>query len=126
MSPTASALARPCSAFTAEAGRRDTGSKEQWVLWFLPYLQLGLRVVAVEYRLSGRAPAPVALEDARCALFWLAKNVEKYGIDPRRIVITGGSAGGHLALMAATLNESFDGPCGHAGPAPKAWAVVNY
>ena len=107
-------------------GGWQTGSKEQYVLWYLPYLQLGLPVVAVQYRLSGAAPAPAAVEDCRCAFRWLARNGAKYGIDPARIVITGGSAGGHLALMTAMLDESFDAACENPGPAPKAAAVINY
>lgn len=112
--------------FYIHGGGWQTGSKEQYVLWYLPYLQLGYRVVAVQYRLSGRAPAPAAVEDCRCAWLWVARNGEKYGIDPRRLVVTGGSAGGHLALMTAFLDESFDGACGIEGPAPKPLAVVNY
>jgi acetyl esterase/lipase len=107
-------------------GGWQTGSKEQYVLWYLPYLQLGFRVVAVQYRLSGLAPAPAAIEDCRCAFRWVAKNGEKYGIDPKRIVVTGGSAGGHLALLTAMLDESFDALCNDSGPAPKALAVINY
>lgn len=107
-------------------GGWQTGSKEQYVLWYLPYLQLGFRVAAVQYRLSGLAPAPAAIEDCRCAFRWVAKNGEKYGIDPKRLVITGGSAGGHLALLTAMLDESFDGACNDPGPAPKALGVINY
>ncbi|MCW5962741.1 MAG: alpha/beta hydrolase [Bryobacterales bacterium] len=107
-------------------GGWQTGTKEQYVLWYLPYLQLGLRVVAVEYRLSGRAPAPAAVEDCRCAFLWVAKHGREFGVDPERIVITGGSAGGHLALMTAMLDDSFDKACGIDGPPPKAMAVVNY
>lgn len=107
-------------------GGWQTGSKEQYVLWYLPYLQLGLRVVAVEYRLSGRAAAPAAVEDARCAFLWVAKHGREYGVDPQRIVITGGSAGGHLALMTAMLDTSMDMACGVQDPAPRALAVLNY
>jgi acetyl esterase/lipase len=107
-------------------GGWQTGSKEQYVLWYLPYLQMGFRVAAVQYRLSGVAAAPAAVEDCRCAFRWVARHGAKYGIDPSRLVITGGSAGGHLALLTAMLDESFDGGCGDVGPAPKALAVVNY
>jgi acetyl esterase/lipase len=107
-------------------GGWQTGSKEQYVLWYLPYLQLGLPVVAVQYRLSSVAPAPAAVEDCRCAFRWVAKNGPKYGIDPQRIVITGGSAGGHLALLTAMLDSSFDGACENSGPAPAAAAIINY
>lgn len=112
--------------FYIHGGGWQTGTKEQYVLWYLPYLQLGFRVVAVQYRLSGRAPAPAQVEDCRCAYLWIARNGRKYGIDPDRLVVTGGSAGGHLALMTAFLDTSFDGPCGIEGPAPKAAAVINY
>jgi len=82
-------------------GGWQSGSKEQYVLWYLPYLQLGMRVVAVQYRLSGLAPAPAAVEDCKAAFEWVVANGAKYGLDPKRMVVTGGSAGGHLALMTA-------------------------
>lgn len=107
-------------------GGWQTGSKEQYVLWYLPYLQLGYRIAAVQYRLSGVAAAPAAIEDCRCALRWIARNGAKYGIDPARLVLTGGSAGGHLVLMTAMLDESFDSQCKDGGPPPKVHAVVNY
>ena len=108
-------------------GGWQTGSKEQYVLWYLPYLQLGLPVVAVQYRLSGLAPAPAAVEDSRCAFRWLAKNGPRFGIDPARIATTGGSAGGHLALITAMLDDSMDAACGDGlAVPPKAVAVVNY
>ncbi|MCL5746514.1 MAG: alpha/beta hydrolase, partial [Acidobacteria bacterium] len=103
------------------------GTKEQYVLWFLPYLQLGMRVVSVQYRLSRVAPAPAAVEDCRCAFRWVAQHAAKYGIDPKRIVITGGSAGGHLALMTGmvTPEAGFDGDCPWDAP-PKPVAIINY
>lgn len=107
-------------------GGWQTGSKEQYVLWYLPYLQLGYRVAAVQYRLSGVAPAPAAIEDCRCAFRWIARNGVRYGIDPARLVLTGGSAGGHLVLMTAMLDDSFDAACNDPSPAPKARAVINY
>ncbi|MCC6293338.1 MAG: alpha/beta hydrolase [Bryobacterales bacterium] len=102
------------------------GSKEQYVLWYLPYLQLGFRVVAVQYRLSGVAAAPAGVEDCRCAFRWIARNGAKYGVDPDQLILTGGSAGGHLVLLTAMLDDSFDAACGGTGPAPRARAVVNY
>ena len=107
-------------------GGWQNGTKEQYVLWYLPYLQLGLPVVAVQYRLSGAAAAPAAVEDCRCAYRWLVRNGPKYGIDPQKIVITGGSAGGHLALMTAMHDDSLDAACGDSGPVPKPLGVVNY
>ncbi|MGD0772893.1 MAG: alpha/beta hydrolase [Candidatus Solibacter sp.] len=103
------------------------GGKEQYVLWFLPYLQLGMRVVSVQYRLSGVAPAPAAVEDCRCAFRWLAQHAGKYGIDTKRMVVSGGSSGGHLALMTGMLtpDAGFDRDCPWDAP-PKPAAIIDY
>ena len=103
------------------------GSKDQWNLWLLPYLQLGMRVVSVQYRLAGVAPAPAGLKDCRCALAWVFQNAAKYGFDPAKIAITGGSAGGHLILMTAFLRSSdgFDDECPGANPG-SVRAVIDY
>jgi len=78
-----------------------TGSKAQTVLEVLPYLAMGFAVVTVDYRLAQVAPAPAAAEDCRCALRWVFRHAEQYGLDPARVVAGGTSAGGHLALLAA-------------------------
>ncbi len=101
------------------------GSKEQYVLWFLPYLELGMRVVSVQYRLSAAAPAPAAVEDCRCAFRWVVRNAAGYGIDANRIVITGGSAGGHLALLTGMLSPAAGFDCPGEEPLKPA-ALLNY
>ena len=108
-------------------GGWSSGSKEQYVLWFLPYFQLGMRVVSVQYRLAGVAPAPAAVKDCRCALYWVFQNAAKYGFDPAKIALTGGSAGGHLVLMAGLLQPSdgLDNECSGTPPGPVK-AIVNY
>jgi len=111
--------------FYIHGGGWANGSKEQYVLWYLPYLELGMRVVAVQYRLSGVAPAPAGAEDCACALRWMFRNAAKYGIDTRRVVVTGGSAGGHLALLTAFGGSGVDCPDAE-GPTPRAAAVINY
>ncbi|MGE0158788.1 MAG: alpha/beta hydrolase fold domain-containing protein [Gemmatimonadales bacterium] len=81
------------------------GSKEANVLQLLPYLEMGWAVVNVGYRLGRVAPAPAAVEDARCALHWVARNATQYGFDASRIVVTGHSAGGHLSLTTGMLSR---------------------
>ena len=94
------------------------GSKDRMYLHFIPYLQMGMAVVNVGYRLGGVALAPAAVEDARCALRWLYRNADEYGLDTSKIVVSGHSAGGHLSLTTGMLPASagLDGRC----PAPKA------
>ena len=74
------------------------GSKEGNVLRLLPWLEKGWAVVNVQYRLGRISRAPAAVEDCLCALHWVKSNADRYGFDTSRIVVTGNSAGGHLAL----------------------------
>ena len=82
------------------------GTKEAVALRLMPYLQMGLAVVNVEYRLARVSLAPAAVQDCRCALQWVIRNAEKYKFDTSRLVVTGGSAGGHLSLMTGILDSS--------------------
>jgi acetyl esterase/lipase len=79
----------------------------------LPWLQFGWNVVNVEYRMANVALAPAAVLDVRCALRWVYRNSAKFRINTKRIVVTGHSAGGHLALMAgmATPESELDDAC---------------
>ncbi len=89
------------------------GQKERNVLQLLPYLRLGWAAVNVEYRIARNALAPAAVEDCRCALRWVYSHARQYGLDPSRIVLTGSSAGGHLALISGFLPDQsrFDRQC---------------
>lgn len=82
------------------------GNKEESALQLLPYLSKGWCAVNVGYRLGSDKRAPAAVEDARSAVWWVKRNCAQYGFDPDRIVLTGLSAGGHLALMAGILPSS--------------------
>lgn len=59
----------------------------------------GIAVIAVNYRLSPKVKNPAYIEDASAAVAWAFKNIEKYGGSPKKIVISGHSAGGYLASM---------------------------
>lgn len=74
---------------------------------FGPFFAAGASVVAVQYRNAIDAPAPAAIEDVRCAMAWVKANAKKYNFDLNRVITWGGSAGGHLALMAAYAPASF-------------------
>lgn len=106
------------------------GDKGGSVNSFLPYIERGWNVVNVEYRMAGQSPAPAAVEDVRCALRWIYRNAAEYHFDTSRIVTTGHSAGGHLALMAGMVppGSDFDTACpaDSSEPPLKVAAIVNW
>ena len=59
----------------------------------------GIAVVAVNYRLHPKVKAPAYIEDAAAAVAWTFKNIETYGGSPKRIYVSGHSAGGYLTSM---------------------------
>ena len=61
--------------------------------------------VAISYRLCPGATFPEHIIDCKQALVWIKDHIAEYGGDPNFVVVTGGSAGGHLsALMALSAN----------------------
>jgi acetyl esterase/lipase len=83
------------------------GAKEQQGLPLMYQLaQHGWVCVAINYRLSPRATWPEHLIDCKQALAWIKEHIAEYGGDPSRVVVTGGSAGGHLtAMLGLTMND---------------------
>ena len=88
----------------------------------------GFVTALVSYRLSGEAKYPAALHDGKAAVRYLRANAGKYKIDPARIGVMGGSAGGHLSgLLAMTSGKpefEGDGPCKEQSSAVKACIVM--
>jgi acetyl esterase/lipase len=112
---------------TIHGGGWRGGSREGEFLRAVPFLEMGMAVVNVSYRLTPVAEAPAAVEDCRCALRWVIRNAKQYGFDVTRVAVTGYSAGGHLALMTGMLPASagFDGQCPGTEEL-KVAAVVNW
>ena len=79
--------------------------------WFKRH---GLAVFSIDYRLGRDGGFPENIRDCRNAIRFIRKNAARFHIDPDRMDVTGGSAGGHLSLMVAMVPEDFaDG-----GPTP--------
>ena len=106
------------------------GTKEGTVMSLIPYFEMGFNVVNVEYRLAKVSLAPAAVQDCRLALRWVFKNAKQYGFDTTKIIVSGGSAGGHLALTTGMLDPSygFDIPTDwdYTGVEPKVAVIVNW
>lgn len=78
------------------------GDKSQQGLPLMVHMaSLGWVCVAINYRLSPRATFPDHLIDVKRALAWVKAHIAEHGGDPDFVVITGGSAGGHLCSLAA-------------------------
>ncbi len=83
------------------------GSIEQF-RWQAEYFaQRGMVAVRVDYRVDSRhGTSPVqAVEDGQDAIAWIGKNAAVLGIDPEKIIVSGGSAGGHIAACIALCSD---------------------
>ena len=78
------------------------GSKDHQAIPLMHHMAArGWVCLAINYRLSPRDPFPAHIIDVKRAIAWAGEHVHEYGGDPSFLAITGGSAGGHLAALAA-------------------------
>jgi acetyl esterase/lipase len=91
---------------------RHSAAFANWPAVLASLARKGYVVASIEYRLSGEARFPAALEDVKTAVRWLRSRAAELGVDRNRAVLWGGSAGGHLAALAAMS-------CGVAELTPK-------
>jgi len=88
----------------------------------------GYAAACVEYRLSGEARFPAAVEDCKCAIRWLRAHAKPYQVDPERIAVGGGSAGAHLAAMVGVTDRTagLEGAGGYGDVSSRVRAVVAF
>ena len=82
-------------------GSWKSGKRSDYLVYLISYARKGYVTATVSYRLLKDGPYPACIEDITDALKWLHGNAENYGYDPSRIALIGGSAGAHLATLAA-------------------------
>lgn len=70
------------------------------------FQQAGWAVASINYRYSHQALFPGALHDVKEAVRFFRANAHEFGIDPQRIAVAGGSAGGHLSMLVAHTGDS--------------------
>ncbi len=122
----------PAIVFVHGGGWRR-GNRARYRTEIVEAAKRGYVAITVTYRLTepkdGKAtnPFPVAVHDVKAAVRWLRANAEKYGVDPKRVGATGGSAGGHLSLMLGTTDakDDLEGDGGYADRTSRVQAVVN-
>jgi len=76
------------------------------------FVAQGWIVVTANYRFAPSNPWPAQIEDVTRVVGWIKRNIVKYGGDPDRLVVAGGSAGGHLAALVALAPDEQWRPSG--------------
>jgi acetyl esterase/lipase len=80
-------------------GAWRTGKRSDYLPYLIDYAKKGFVTITVSYRLVKQATFPAAVQDVNCAVKFIKNHAGEYGINPDKVVLIGGSAGGHLSLM---------------------------
>lgn len=116
----------PCVLFIHGGGFR-AGNRTGYDAQIIRLAEQGYVAVTASYRLAPKFPFPAAVHDVKAAVRWLRANAKKYNIDPDRIGVTGGSAGGTLAQMLGVTTDvkEFEGDGGNPTQSSAVKCVVN-
>ena len=108
-------------------GAWKSGKRSDMKYYCVKFAEKGYVTATVTYRLTGEAPFPAAVHDVKCAVRWLRANAGKFQVDSQRIIVSGNSAGGHLAMMIGySDDESLEGKGGNKSISSRVCAVVNF
>ena len=103
------------------------GDKGDYKLYAATMPLKGYVVATMAYRFAGEFGFPACVSDTKCAVRWLRANAARLQIDPDKIAIAGGSAGGYLAMMAGYSSDvaEFEGSGGNPDVSSRPDAVIN-
>ncbi|WP_308224968.1 alpha/beta hydrolase [Flavobacterium sp. J372] len=85
-------------------GGWKSGSKEQMNLLAQEIAARGYSCFCVQYRLSGEAVYPAAIQDVQAAIRFIKTNAAMFGADPGKVAVLGCSSGGQMAALIGTAN----------------------
>ena len=104
-----------------------TGKRQDYKFYTTRFAKHGYVVATISYRLKEAGYFPNCVEDVKCAVRWMRANAEKLHVDPNRIAVIGGSAGGHLSMMAGYSSDvpEFEGTGGNPGVSSAVQAVID-
>ena len=103
------------------------GTRESYDKLCLTLAGHGYVAATMTYRLAPAFPFPAAVIDCKSAVRWLRANAAKYNIDPARLGVTGGSAGGHLVQFLGVTSDVKEFDVGdHLDQSSAVTCVVNY
>ncbi len=108
-------------------GAWKKGDKADYLRYLVDFALRGYVTATISYRFSHEAHFPAAVNDVKCAIRWIRTNAKEYNIDPDKIAVIGGSAGGHLAMMIAYSSDvpEFDEGCDTDSVSSRVQAVVD-
>ncbi len=108
-------------------GAWKSGYRQVYHYYCTKFAEHGYIAATASYRLLADGPFPAAVEDAKCAVRFLRANAKKYGIDPDKIGVAGGSAGGHLSMMIGYSSDvpELEGKGGNPETSSRVQAVVD-
>ncbi len=93
----------------------------------LGYGPKGYATASISYRFSDVAVFPAQLEDVKAAIRWLRAHAKEYDVDPDKIAVWGGSAGGHLACLLGVTGKTKEFDVGdNLDQSSEVQAVMNW
>lgn len=108
-------------------GGWQQGNKNDYRVYTIDYASKGYVAATISYRLRQEALFPAAVHDVKAALRWIRANADAYGIDPEKIALIGGSAGGHLSLLAGYSDTpELEGETANPGTRTRVQAIINF
>ncbi len=116
----------PLVLFIHGGGWRSGSRTKNRLRWVVEH---GYAVASIEYRLSSEALFPAQIHDCKGALRWLRANAATYGYDASRVIVSGTSAGGHLAALLGTSGDvaELEGTTGgNLDQSSRVQGVINY
>lgn len=117
---------RPAIVFFFGGGWRG-GTPGQFLPHALYLADRGMVAISCDYRVSSRQDVlpQDCLADAKAAIRWVRSNADRLGVDPNRIVASGGSAGGHLAAATGLVKGFEEGDHTEVSSVPNVMALFN-
>jgi acetyl esterase/lipase len=106
-------------------GAWRTGKRQDYRIYTTHFAAQGYVAATVTYRLFRESPFPAAVEDVKCAVRWMRAHAAELKVDPDRIAVIGGSAGGHLSMMVGYSPGILEGDGGNSQASSRVAAVVD-
>jgi pectinesterase len=104
-----------------------SGYRTNFTPFAIAMAERGYVAATISYRLSPEAQYPAAIYDVKAAIRWLRSNAKKYDIDPNKIAVGGGSAGGQIASLTGVTSgmEKFDPQAKRSQVSSDVQAIIN-